>query len=156
MVGVDLTIEMQCRWLDYIIRFTYWSSHTKMCYDWTHNWFQSYPIELIKVTAECKDGPSMANLFKKIVDCAEEKYEFRVNYFTTDCNGGSKKGHQILGKWHTWLLVPECWAHQVNSPWLRFCRLTTKSFSNSSNSLSEIISNGTRYCWTSNRFNWMD
>ena len=87
----------------------------------------------------------MADLFKKIVDCAEEKYECRVNYFTTDCDGGSKKGHQILGKWHTWLLAPECWAHQVNSPWLRFCRLTTKSFSNSSNSLSEIISKTIRW-----------
>ena len=82
----------------------------------------------------------MADCFMKIIDHAEEKYGCRVNYFTTDCDGGSKKGCQILGKWCTWLLVPEWWAHQVNSPQFRFCVLTTKCFSNSSNSLLEIVS----------------
>ena len=86
----------------------------------------------------------MADLFEKIIDHAEDKYGCRVNYFTTDCDGGSKKGCEILGKQRTWLLVPECWAHQVNSQ-SRFCVLTTKSFSNSSNSLSEIISKTIRW-----------
>ena len=37
-----------------------------------------------------------------------------MRYFTTDCDGVSKQGHQILGKRCAWLLVPECWAHQLD------------------------------------------
>lgn len=75
-------------------------------------------MELIKVTAECKDGESLADLFEKIIDWAEKTYDCRVNYYTINCKGGSKKDREILGKQHTWLLVPECWAHQVIILWL--------------------------------------
>jgi hypothetical protein len=55
----------------------------------------------------------MADLFEKIIDRAQKKYGCMIIYFTTDCDGGSKKGREILGKRRTYLLVPECWAHQV-------------------------------------------
>ena len=58
----------------------------------------------------------MADLYENIIDRVQKKYGCIVIYFTTDCDGESKKGREILGKRHTYLLVPECWAHQVSNP----------------------------------------
>lgn len=55
----------------------------------------------------------MAAQFKMIIDRIENTYGCVVIYFTTDADGGSKKGHVLLEKKQPWLLMPSCWAHQV-------------------------------------------
>ncbi|KIM77089.1 hypothetical protein PILCRDRAFT_12274 [Piloderma croceum F 1598] len=54
--------------------------------------YKSYTLELVEVTSNNKDGPAMADQFKSIIDCIETKYNCIVIYFTTDSDGGSKKG----------------------------------------------------------------
>jgi len=70
-------------------------------------------LELVKVTSHNKDGPAMADQFESIINRIETKYNCIVIYFTTDSDGGSKKGRQLLEKRRPWLLAPSCWAHQV-------------------------------------------
>ena len=72
---------------------------------------KSYTLDLIEVTGDDKHGIAMAMQFGEIVDRVEEQYGCVVVYFTTDSDGGAKKGHIILGKERPWLLVPSCWAH---------------------------------------------
>ncbi|KAJ7730528.1 ribonuclease H-like domain-containing protein [Mycena metata] len=74
--------------------------------------FKAYLLELINVTAENKDGPSQCDHFAEMIDRVEFKYGCIVIYFTTDADGGSKKGRTILGKKRPWLILPSCWAHQ--------------------------------------------
>jgi hypothetical protein len=40
----------------------------------------------------------MADQFESIIDRIETKYNWIVIYFTTDSDGGSKKGRQLLKK----------------------------------------------------------
>ena len=54
----------------------------------------------------------MADQFEKIIDHIEVEYHCEVMYFTTDIDGGSKKGHKLLVKHRTWMWAPDCWAHQ--------------------------------------------
>lgn len=75
---------------------------------------QAYLLELINVTAENKDGPSQCDHFAEMIDRVELKYGCFVIYFTTDADGGSKKGRILLGKKRPWLILPSCWAHQVS------------------------------------------
>ncbi|KAF8186109.1 ribonuclease H-like domain-containing protein, partial [Mycena galopus ATCC 62051] len=72
----------------------------------------SYLLELIDATALGKDGPSLCEQFGLIIDRVEEKHNCIVIYFTTDADGGSKKGRILLGKKRPWLILPSCWAHQ--------------------------------------------
>ncbi|KAJ6558647.1 ribonuclease H-like domain-containing protein [Mycena sp. CBHHK59/15] len=74
--------------------------------------FQSILLELMDVTALNKDGQSMCDQFTGMIDRVEEKYGCVVIYFTTDADGGSKKGRILLGKQRPWLILPSCWAHQ--------------------------------------------
>ena len=39
-----------------------------------------------------KDGPGMADYFEEVIDHIEKKYKYIVIYFTTDSDGGAKKG----------------------------------------------------------------
>jgi len=50
--------------------------------------------------AHCKDGQSMADIYEKIIDIVQKKYGCRIIYFTTNCDGGNKKGQEILEKQH--------------------------------------------------------
>jgi hypothetical protein len=75
--------------------------------------FQSYTLELIDVTADCKDGDSMCRQFAEIIDRTESKLGCIVIYYLTDSDGGSAKGRKNLGVMRPWLFVPPCWAHQV-------------------------------------------
>ncbi|KAJ6622834.1 ribonuclease H-like domain-containing protein, partial [Mycena sp. CBHHK59/15] len=72
----------------------------------------SYLLELIEVTALKKDGPSQCKQFAEMIDRIEEKHGCIVIYFTTDADGGSKKGRVLLGKRWPWIILPPCWAHQ--------------------------------------------
>ncbi|KAJ6600935.1 ribonuclease H-like domain-containing protein [Mycena sp. CBHHK59/15] len=72
----------------------------------------SYLIELVEVTALNKDGPALCEQFAAMIDRVEVKYGCIIIYFTTDADGGSKKGRQLLGIKHPWLILPSCWAHQ--------------------------------------------
>ncbi|KAJ6595401.1 hypothetical protein B0H10DRAFT_2232831 [Mycena sp. CBHHK59/15] len=47
-----------------------------------------------------------------MIDRVELKNGCIVIYFTTDSDGGSKKGRLLLGKKRPWLILPSCWAHQ--------------------------------------------
>ncbi|KAJ6583641.1 ribonuclease H-like domain-containing protein [Mycena sp. CBHHK59/15] len=47
-----------------------------------------------------------------MIDRIELKHGCIVIYFTTDADGGSKKGRLLLGKIRPWLILPSCWAHQ--------------------------------------------
>ncbi|KAJ7670125.1 hypothetical protein DFH06DRAFT_1125516 [Mycena polygramma] len=75
--------------------------------------FHSYLLELVEVTALGKDGQSLCDQFGATIDRIEEKYDCIVIYFTTDADGGSKKGRILLGKKRPWLILPSCWAHQL-------------------------------------------
>jgi hypothetical protein len=55
----------------------------------------------------------MADYFEEVIDRVEKKYNCTVIYFTTDSDGGAKKGRLILQERRPWLLVPQCFAHQV-------------------------------------------
>ncbi|KAJ7720105.1 hypothetical protein B0H16DRAFT_1474563 [Mycena metata] len=74
--------------------------------------FRSYLIELVEVTALDKDGPSLCDLFADMIDRIKEKYGCIIIYFTTDTDGGSKKGRILLVKKRPWLILPLCSAHQ--------------------------------------------
>ncbi|KAJ7136219.1 ribonuclease H-like domain-containing protein [Mycena filopes] len=74
--------------------------------------FQAYLLELIDITDPKKDGQSQCDLFAAMIDRVELKYGCVVIYFTTDADGGSKKGRFLLGKERPWLILPSCWAHQ--------------------------------------------
>jgi len=63
--------------------------------------------------ADKKDGVALAIQFANIIDCVEDKHGCVVIYFTTDADGGSRKGHQFFEKARLWLLTPSCWTHQV-------------------------------------------
>ncbi|KAF8146020.1 hypothetical protein K438DRAFT_1781381 [Mycena galopus ATCC 62051] len=54
--------------------------------------FKLYLLELIDATALNKDGPSLCEQFGLIINQIEEKYNCIVIEFTTDADGGSKKG----------------------------------------------------------------
>ncbi|KAF8178337.1 hypothetical protein K438DRAFT_1977968 [Mycena galopus ATCC 62051] len=54
----------------------------------------------------------MCRQFADINDRIEAKYNCKVFYFITDADGGSKKGHILLGKERKYLILPSCWAHQ--------------------------------------------
>ncbi|KZP27364.1 hypothetical protein FIBSPDRAFT_948639 [Athelia psychrophila] len=73
---------------------------------------KSYTLDLIEITGDDKHGIAMAMQFGEIVDHVEVEYSCVVVYFTTDSDGGAKKGRLLLGKERPWLLVPSCWAHQ--------------------------------------------
>ena len=55
-------------------------------------------LELMEITTQNKDGVAMADQYEKIINCIEAEYHCQVIYFTTDADGGSKKGHKILVK----------------------------------------------------------
>lgn len=55
----------------------------------------------------------MADYFEEVIDRVERKYKCTVIYFTTDSDGGAKKGRLLLQERRPWLLVPQCFAHQV-------------------------------------------
>jgi hypothetical protein len=55
----------------------------------------------------------MADYFEEVIDHIEKKYKCIVIYFTTESDGGAKKGRLILEDRRPWLLVPLCFAHQV-------------------------------------------
>ncbi|KAJ7480418.1 ribonuclease H-like domain-containing protein [Mycena galericulata] len=74
---------------------------------------KSYLLELVEVTALKKDGESLCELFGAMVDRVEVKHDCVVIYFTTDADGGSKKGRILLGRKRPWLILPSCWAHQA-------------------------------------------
>ncbi|KAJ6618888.1 hypothetical protein B0H10DRAFT_1218947 [Mycena sp. CBHHK59/15] len=69
-------------------------------------------LELIEVTALKKDGPALCEQFADMIDRIELRYGCVIIYFTTDADGGSKKGRVLLGKKRPWLILPSCWAHQ--------------------------------------------
>ncbi|KAJ7104747.1 ribonuclease H-like domain-containing protein, partial [Mycena epipterygia] len=75
-------------------------------------YIQSYLLELIEVTALNKDGPSLCEQFAEMIDRIEVKHDCVIIYFTTDADGGSKKGRILLGLKRPWLILPSCWAHQ--------------------------------------------
>ncbi|KAJ6563447.1 ribonuclease H-like domain-containing protein, partial [Mycena sp. CBHHK59/15] len=74
--------------------------------------FRSFLIELLDVTALKKDGPSQCKQFAEMIDRVELQNGCIVIYFTTDADGGAKKGRLLLGKIRPWLILPSCWAHQ--------------------------------------------
>lgn len=74
---------------------------------------KSYSLDLVEITADDKHGVAMAMQFGQIIDRVEIEYGCTVVYFTTDSDGGAKKGRILLGKERPWILVPSCWAHQV-------------------------------------------
>jgi len=55
----------------------------------------------------------MADYFEEVIDHIERKYKCTVIYFTMDSDGGAKKGQLILQDRRPWLLVLQCFAHQV-------------------------------------------
>ncbi|KAJ6603954.1 ribonuclease H-like domain-containing protein [Mycena sp. CBHHK59/15] len=73
---------------------------------------KSFLIELLDVTALKKDGPSQCKQFAEMIDRVELQNGCIVIYFTTDADGGAKKGRLLLGKIRPWLILPSCWAHQ--------------------------------------------
>jgi hypothetical protein len=79
-----------------------------------HALAQSYTLQLVNVMSDNKDNPAMADQFEIIIDRVEAKYDCVVIYFTTDSDGGSKKGCVLLGKCRPWMLTPSCWGHQVS------------------------------------------
>ncbi|KAJ7864016.1 ribonuclease H-like domain-containing protein [Mycena leptocephala] len=74
--------------------------------------YKSHLLELIEVTALNKDGTAQCELFEDMIDRAEKKPSCKIRYFTTEADGGSKKGRLNLGKKRYWLILPSCWAHQ--------------------------------------------
>ncbi|KAJ6596559.1 ribonuclease H-like domain-containing protein [Mycena sp. CBHHK59/15] len=74
--------------------------------------FKAYLLELIEVTALNKDGQSLCDLFAGMIDRVELRHGCIIIYFTTDADGGSKKGRKLLAKLRPWLILPSCWAHQ--------------------------------------------
>ncbi|KAJ7482889.1 hypothetical protein B0H11DRAFT_1723504, partial [Mycena galericulata] len=81
--------------------------------------FKSYLLELVEVTALKKDGESLCELFGAMVDRVEVKHDCIVIYFTSDADGGSKKGRILLGRKRLCLILPSCWAHQAG-PFMQF------------------------------------
>ncbi|KAJ6619379.1 ribonuclease H-like domain-containing protein [Mycena sp. CBHHK59/15] len=55
---------------------------------------------------------ALCELFEDMIDRVKKKYNCKIRYFTTDADGGSKKGRLNLGKKRQWLILPSCWAHQ--------------------------------------------
>ncbi|KAJ6527545.1 ribonuclease H-like domain-containing protein [Mycena sp. CBHHK59/15] len=69
-------------------------------------------FKLIDVTALKIDGASQCEQFAAMIHRIELVNGCIVIYFTTDADGGSKKGRILLGKKRPWLILPSCWAHQ--------------------------------------------
>ncbi|KAJ6504514.1 ribonuclease H-like domain-containing protein [Mycena vulgaris] len=74
--------------------------------------FKSYLLELVDATTLNKDGPSLCKQFAEMIDRVEAKHGCIIIYFTTDADGGSKKGRELLSIERPWLILPSCWAHQ--------------------------------------------
>ena len=55
----------------------------------------------------------MADYFRTVIDRVEQTYGCTIYYFCTDSDGGAKKGHLLLQQRRSWLLIPQCFAHQV-------------------------------------------
>lgn len=71
-------------------------------------------MELHNVTADNKDGLTLAKHFGDIIDRVEKTYGCTVTCFLTDADGGSKKGREFLVEERPHLFAPSCWAHQVS------------------------------------------
>ena len=74
---------------------------------------KSYTLELMNSTADSKDGEGLCVIFEEMIDRVEKQHECVVTSFTTDADGGSKKGRVILIIRRPWLFGPSCWGHQV-------------------------------------------
>ncbi|KAF8161032.1 ribonuclease H-like domain-containing protein [Crassisporium funariophilum] len=72
----------------------------------------TYLVDLILATAHKKDGASMCEAFKGMVDKAEEKYGVTVVAVCCDNNGGSQRGRKDLVIKRPWMFGPPCCAHQ--------------------------------------------
>lgn len=66
------------------------------------------------MTANAKDGEGLCQIFRDMIDHTEIEHKCVVISFTTDADGGSKKGHVLLGEKQPWLILPSCWAHQAS------------------------------------------
>jgi hypothetical protein len=77
------------------------------------NFLKAYTLKLIKATSCAKTGEGLCEQFEAIVDQIELQHDCIVIYFTTDSDGGSKKGRVLLEKKRPWMLTPSCWGHQV-------------------------------------------
>ncbi|KAF5341450.1 hypothetical protein D9758_014739 [Tetrapyrgos nigripes] len=75
--------------------------------------YKLYTIDLLKVTAESKDGDTQCAQFERMIDRVENVYNCKVLFFVMDDNGGSKKGHVELGKKCPYLILPLCCQIQV-------------------------------------------
>ncbi|KAJ6548268.1 hypothetical protein B0H10DRAFT_1969220 [Mycena sp. CBHHK59/15] len=59
--------------------------------------YKSHLLELVEVTSLNKDGTSQCELFEDMIDRTVKKFGCKIRYFTTDADGGSKKGRINLG-----------------------------------------------------------
>ncbi|KAJ6587810.1 ribonuclease H-like domain-containing protein [Mycena sp. CBHHK59/15] len=59
--------------------------------------YKSHLLKLVEVTSLNKDGTSQCELFEDMIDRTEKKFGCKIRYFTTDSDGGSKKGRINLG-----------------------------------------------------------
>ena len=55
----------------------------------------------------------MADYFEEVIDHVEGKYGCTGSYFTTDSDGRAKEGRLLLQERRPWMLVLQCFAHQV-------------------------------------------
>ncbi|KAJ6539904.1 ribonuclease H-like domain-containing protein [Mycena sp. CBHHK59/15] len=69
-------------------------------------------VNALCANIDFEDGASQCEQFAAMIDRIELKHGCIVIYFTTDADGGSKKGRLLLGKIRPWLILPSCWAHQ--------------------------------------------
>lgn len=81
---------------------------------------QPYLVDLYNSTPDKKDGVSMADSYKGIIDFVERNYCCRVVALGTDDDGGSKCGRGLVEDDHPWIFIFPCGAHHVSISHVQF------------------------------------
>ena len=82
-----------------------------MCTDLSHE--QSYLIDLMITNGNGKDGESMCNAFRTMINITKSRYGCIVVCFCCDNDGGSQARQKMLIAACPWLFGPPCMSHQV-------------------------------------------
>ncbi|KDQ48947.1 hypothetical protein JAAARDRAFT_187260 [Jaapia argillacea MUCL 33604] len=75
---------------------------------------ESYLVRTHNVTQAPKTGNALLELIEEDINYLEREYEVQVIACCTDDGPDGKKARRLLGTKRPELVVPACWAHQIN------------------------------------------
>jgi hypothetical protein len=73
-------------------------------------------VKVADTSEECKTAEKHIEHLEAAMKKVEEKWGAKVVAIVTDASGECRKARWILGQKHPWLVVLDCYSHQVQLP----------------------------------------